>query len=331
MRWLNEIIAEALALVVLSTPLGASAQKDNPKFGEVLSAIVHVNAQVPVTARTARALGTEREGSGVVIDANGLIVTIGYLILEASRAEVTLSTGEKIPVDILAYDYNTGFGLMRAVEPLRVTPMKLGDSDGLEESARVLVSGYGGAQAVQPAIVVSRRVFAGYWEYLLEDAIFTSPPYANFEGAALIGSQGELLGIGSLIVNDALQGHSPIPGNLFVPIDRLKPILNELVTAGRSLPAHPWLGVYTEEVRGHLIVTRVALEGPAARAGIEAGDVIVVVAGHEIDSMVAFYRTLWARGEAGIEVPLTVLRGVKLLNITVHSADRYQWLRLNPV
>jgi S1-C subfamily serine protease len=232
----------------------------------------------------------------------------------------------------LAYDYNTGFGLIRAAEPIDVRPMKLGSSGGLENSARVLVSGYGSVEAVRPAIVVSRRVFAGYWEYLLEDAIFTSPPYPNFGGAALIGAEGELLGIGSLAVSDALPGGPPVPGNMFVPIDRLKPILHDLLTSGRSSePAHPWLGVYTEEVRGHLIVTRVAPEGPAAQAGIESGDVIVAIAGQEIDSMATFYRALWARGTAGIEVPLTVLRGAKLLSITVRSADRYKWLRLNPV
>ena len=330
--WLSGFTARSLAVFALSAPLLTIAQTDNPKFREVLSAIVHVHAQVPVTARTAHVLGTEREGSGVVIDANGLILTIGYLILEASRAEVTLATGKKVAVDILAYDYNTGFGLIRAAESIDVRPMKLGSSGGLEHSARVLVSGYGGVEAVRPAIMVSRRVFAGYWEYLLDDAIFTSPPYPNFGGAALIGAEGELLGIGSLAVSDALPGDAPVPGNMFVPIDHLKPILHDLLTAGRSSkPTHPWLGVYTEEVRGHLIVTRVAPEGPAAQAGIESGDVIVAIAGQEINSMAKFYRALWARGTAGIEVPLTVLRGAELLSITVRSADRYKWLRLNPV
>lgn len=310
----------------------ADAEEVDPKFGEILAAIVRVRAEIPVTARTATSLGTEREGSGVIIDSNGLIVTIGYLILEAARAEVTLPSGKNIPVEIVAYDHNTGFGLLRAPMPIDVTPMKLGKSASLEETARVLVSGFGGAAAVRPAIVVSRRPFAGYWEYLLEDAIFTSPPYPNFGGAALIGPEGELLGIGSLVVGDALTGEKQLPGNMFVPIDRLKDILKDLLASGRSSgPSHPWLGIYSEEFRGRLFVTRLAEEGPATQAGIQEGDIIVAVGESTINSMADFYRKIWARGDAGVDIALTVLRGSKLVNVTVHSRDRYKWLRLNPI
>ncbi|MFQ5994389.1 MAG: S1C family serine protease [Acidiferrobacterales bacterium] len=329
-------LAARLAVIALALcPLATIAQTDNPKFREVLSAVVHLRAEIPATARTAEVLGTEREGSGVVISPDGLIVTIGYLILEASRAEVTLDSGKTVPVNILAYDHNTGFGLLRPVEPVDVRPMKLGSSAAIEESARVLVSGYGGAEATRPAVVVSRRVFAGYWEYLLDNAIFTAPPYPNFGGAALIGPEGELLGIGSLVVGDAIPlelGVRQVPGNMFVPIDRLKPILNDLLTQGHSSePKRPWLGVYTEEIRGHLFVTRVARDGPASQAGIAANDIIVSIGDDRVTSMANFYRDLWARGDAGIEVPLTVLRGAKLLDIKVRSGDRYQWLRLNPL
>lgn len=324
-------VARTVGLALALVGVLASAQDTNPRFVEILSAVVAVRAEVPVTARTAAVLGTEREGSGVVIDKDGLVVTIGYLILEASRAEITLPGGKEVPVEIIAYDHNSGFGLLRATEPLEVMPMKLGSSTDLEETSRVLVSSYGGAEATRPAIVVSRREFAGYWEYLLEDAIFTSPPYPNFGGAALIGPAGELLGIGSLVVGDAVLGERQVPGNMFVPIDNLKPILRDLLTLGRSsAPPRPWLGIYTEEIRGRLFVTRLAADGPAAQAGVEAGDIIVAIGGSAISSMADFYRKLWSRGEAGIEVTLTVLKAAELVNVKIHSSDRYRWLRLNP-
>ena len=319
-------------LLFLTPAVSGAAVADDSKSDEILSAIVGVRAEVPITARTAAALGTERQGSGVVIDEDGLIVTIGYLILEASRVEVTLADSLTVPVNIVAYDHDTGFGLLRTVHPIDTTPMKLGKSADVEESTQLLISGYGGAAAAQPAIVVSRRVFAGYWEYLLENAIFTAPPYRNFGGAALVSTDGELMGVGSLIVGDAVQGQQQIPGNMFVPIDILKPILKDLITSGRAPgSSRPWLGVYTEEFRERLFVTRVADQGPAAKAGIETGDIIVAVDGQEVASMEDFYRRVWAQGDAGAQAALTVLRGSKLMNITVESGNRYEWLRLNPV
>lgn len=332
LRGCLSVLALVVCAVLALSPAVNAAEDSESKFGDVLGAVVSVRAEIPVTARTADVLGTEREGSGVVIDDKGLILTIGYLILEASRAEVTVAGGRKVPVQILAYDHNSGFGLLRATQPLEVKPIKLGDSSSLQESARVLISGFGGTEAVRPAIVVSRRVFAGYWEYLLDDAIFTSPPYENFGGAALIGPEGELLGIGSLVVGDAMGSERAVPGNMFVPIDTLKPILKDMLATGRSTAApRPWLGIYSEQYRGHVFVTRVADTGPAARAGIRADDVILELAGSPVTTIEDFYRKLWALGKAGIDVRLTVLRGADLLDITVHSGDRYHWLRLNPM
>lgn len=326
-------VLATLAILALLAPIGASLAADNQsRISDVLSAVVSVRTQVPASARTAETLGTEREGSGVVINDRGLILTIGYLILEASRAEITLAGGKSLPVQIIAYDHNSGFGLLRADRPLDVKPMKLGDSGALQESARVLVSGFGGAEAARPALVVSRRSFAGYWEYLLEEAIFTAPPYENFGGAALIGPEGELLGIGSLIVGDAMRGERTVPGNMFVPIDILKPILPDMLKIGRSsAPPRPWLGIYSEEHRGHLFVTRLAGGGPAADAGIQVDDMILKIDDRPVISMEDFYRKLWATGEAGVEVQLLVLRNAQLLSIKVRSGNRYSWLRLNPI
>jgi S1-C subfamily serine protease len=332
-RWLRTRgLAVLVTLALIASGQTNFAADSQERIGDVLSAIVGVRTQVPTTARTAETLGTERRGSGVVIDDQGLIVTIGYLILEASRAEITLADGKSLPVQIVAYDHNSGFGLLRSNRPLRVKPMRLGDSGALQESARVLVSGFGGAEAARPALVVSRRVFAGYWEYLLEEAIFTAPPYENFSGAALIGPQGELLGIGSLVVSDAMRGERTLPGNMFVPIDALKPILPDMLKIGRSsAPPRPWLGIYSEEYRGRLFVTRLADDGPAADAGIQINDIIVKIGDGRVSSLEDFYRKLWATGPAGVEVQLLVLRRAQLLSIKVRSSNRYSWLRLNPI
>lgn len=319
-----------LALLFLAPPCATGQETAAvPSADELLAAIVGVRAQVPAHARTAEALGTERAGSGVVIDANGLIVTIGYLVLEASHVEIVVGSGEVLSAEILAYDHATGFGLLRASAPIEVTPMRLGDSAGLAEGDQLLVSGYGGPLAARAAVLVSRRDFAGYWEYLLEDAIFTSPPYPMFGGAALVNAHGELVGIGSLVVADAYDGDQPLPGNMFVPVDHLKAALADLLTAGRSSSVtHPWLGVYLAEVDGLILVRRLAADGPAAGAGMQPGDIIVGVAGEPVTSMADFYRKLWAAGEPGDEVALTVLKGAKVQELVVTTGDRYEWLRL---
>lgn len=321
------IFRASLLLVWLWSPVALAAKE--PLFGEVIDAIVGLRVDVWDDARTAGSLGTEREGSGVVIGEDGLIVTIGYLILEARAVSVILPDGEVIPARILAYDHDSGFGLIRTEKPLGVAPMRLGDSKVVDVLEPALAASYGGLAYVRPVRIVSRRVFAGYWEYLLENAIFTSPPHPSFGGAALINSSAELIGIGSLIVPDAMAGND-LPGNMFVPVEVLTPIIDELVSRGRtSMPARPWLGIYSEETNGGLRVARVADEGPAARAGIESGDVILNVADKQVASMEDFYRRVWALGDAGVPVSITVLRGDMAREMVVQSMDRYKWLRFH--
>ena len=317
--------------VSIVAPLTASAQAQStaPGVDKLLAAIVGVRARVPEDARTAQALGTQRVGSGIVIDSNGLIVTIGYLILEASHVQVMVAENKVLEAEILAYDHDTGFGLLRASEPIDVAPMQLGESAGLGEGDQLLVSGFGGRQAARPAVLVSRRDFAGYWEYLLENAIFTAPPYPLFGGAALVNGQGELVGVGSLMVADAYRGDPPLPGNVFLPVDQLKSVLGDLLTAGRSTAvSRPWLGVYLNEVDNLLIVERLAVDGPAAGAGMQPGDIILGVTGQPVTSMADFYRKLWAVGGPGDKIPLTVLKGAQMHEVSVTAGDRYKWLRL---
>ena len=301
---------------------------------DVIRAIVGISALIPEDARTAEHLGVLRSGNGVVIDDDGLVLTIGYLMMEAESAAVTNAEGQLVPAVPIAYDHRTGFGLLRATQPLGLKPVKLGNSADLAEGAPVIIISKGGQVPVMAARVSSRREFAGYWEYLLDRAIFTVPFNPQYGGAALIDADGRLVGIGSLAVNDAGPGKKLVPGNMFVPIDVLKPILSDLVKKGRSpAPANPWLGVYANENNGRVFVARVAVGGPAHDAGIKPGDIIMGIGGKLVKGMADFYRKIWARGSAGVEIPVDVIpvgsTSFEIRKVTVKSRDRLDWLKLN--
>ena len=322
-----------LACALVGTLLGAWPRAAAAQAGlmEVLSAVVAVEARIPGDARTAAVLGDQRLGSGVVIDGAGLVVTIGYLILEASDAWVRTAGGQRVPAEIVAYDHETGFGLLRAQAHLdKVVPMALGDSDALVEGTPAVIASFGGPGAVMPVMTVSRRAFAGYWEYLLENAIFTSPPHRFFGGAALMSTSGRLVGVGSLIVPDAALEPSRAPGNMFVPVAQLKSVLADLIVSGRSAgPLRPWLGVFAEERGdGMVVVQSLAADGPALQAGIEPGDVIVAAGDLRVDGLADFYRKLWHGRGPGDRVTLTVERGGESRSFEVLGGNRYRWLRL---
>jgi S1-C subfamily serine protease len=303
-----------------------------PKLApQILDAVVKLRAHVPGDARTAPFLGTEREGSGVLIDAGGLIVTIGYLITEAMGVEVVGPGGKSVPATVIGFDSESGLGLVRAGQKLEAKPLPLGSAKALMEKQPVLIAAFGGIEAAQPAVVVSRRPFAGYWEYLLDEAIFTAPPHLNWSGAALIAPDGKLLGIGSLIVGDAKKGEEPTPGNMFVPIDLLKPNLADLLASGRpGAAARPWLGVNAQEVGGRIVVTRVSPEGPAEKAGIIRGDTVRSIGGRPVNDLADLWQRLWAQGPAGSEVRLGVSHGAsEPHDVTVKTIDRYQYLKLD--
>lgn len=314
-----------VAVASLASPVGAE-----PSVGDVLGAIVRVQSEIDPAARTANSLGLEREGHGVVIDSSGLVLTVGYLILEAVSVTFTEPQGASQPARVIAYDHNTGFGLLRTARPLPVTPMRLGDSGALKVGSDIVVIGSGGMKNAIRAKVVARRDFAGYWEYLLPDAIFTQPLFRDFPGVALIDTAGKLVGIGSLIVRDAMQQARMNPANMFLPIEALKPILGQLLATGRSQsPRRPWIGVYTREHGNRVFVTRLADEGPGGAAGVAAGDIIVAVDGKPVRGQIDFYCKIWALGGPGVAVPLIVLRqDGELATLTLASRNRHDWLRL---
>lgn len=302
-----------------------------PESADQLAAVVQVSSVVPSSARTATGLGVNRTGTGVVIDDEGLVLTIGYVILEAIEVSVQGPDGRSLPASIIAYDHETGFGLIRTSLPIDVEPMKLGNADNVPIMEQLLVASRVGKLDAKGVYLVDRRSFAGYWEYLLDDALFTAPAYAKFGGAALIDRRGELVGIGSLIVSGQASKMTSRGGNMFVPIDLLKPIIGELLAQGRRADQpNPWLGLFLEEHRGRIFVTRVAPDGPAQNAGMNVDDLILGIDGVVVNSLADFYRVLWQQGEAGVDVPLDVVRGREAASTVIKSGDRYQYLRLDP-
>jgi S1-C subfamily serine protease len=293
-----------------------------------LAAVVQLSATVPDDAFTAEILGTVREGSGVVIDAHGLVLTIGYLITEASAVELT-AEGKSVDAEPIAYDHETGFGMVRAVQPLPVSPLPIGRSKAVAEGEQVIVAGHGGFDQSIDGRLVSRRPFSGSWEYHLDEALFTAPMHPYWGGAALIDGAGTLVGIGSLYIEETVPDGGRFPGNMFVAIDDLAPIRDQMIATGRAARrARPWLGLYTAEAMDRLLVTGLARHGPAARAGIEPGDVVLSVQGHPVEDLADMYRTIWEAGEAGVEIRFTLLRDDDVINKRVRSGDRYAFLNL---
>ncbi len=320
-----------LIWVVAALLCGSQAATAEVSPEELLKAIVTIQASVPADARTAASLGTERQGNGVVIDSKGHILTIGYLVLEAESITVPVADGESTRAVFVGYDPDTGFAIIRAEPPLPVRPMEFGDSSTLKEGDPVLAAGPGGPDAVQGVRVISLREFAGYWEYLLEHAIYTVPPYSDYGGAALIGADGRLLGIGSIFTRLTLADFGTVSCNMFVPVDLLKPILPDLIAFGRRTgPPRPWLGVQVEESHGRVVVIRISPDSPAEQAEIQPGDIILTVNKNEVKGLADFYRKIYALGPAGVDVPLGVLQGIQIHDITIRSADRHGYMRLKP-
>ncbi len=291
----------------------------------IIRSIVAVRSLIPEDAFTASTLGTRREGSGVVIRENGLVLTIGYLITEAEEVWLTRNDGHVVPAHALAYDQETGFGLVQALAPLGVPALDFGNAAKAKlGDAVVLADGIG--QFVQ-ANIVAKQEFAGYWEYLLDEAIFTTPAHPSWGGAPLIDSDGRLLGIGSLRLQMS-HGGEIADINMVVPIDLLPPILDDLLNRGQvNKPPRPWLGAFSAESNGDVVVMSVAEGGPAAQAGLRQGDIISEVRDGEVEGLADFYRKVWKSGAAGAEIPMRVLRNGREAWLRVKSADRNSFLR----
>ncbi|HEX9324344.1 MAG TPA: S1C family serine protease [Xanthobacteraceae bacterium] len=292
-----------------------------------LASVVTLHSIVPADAFTAETLGTERGGNAVLIR-DSVALTIGYLIMEAESIWLTTNEGKVIPGHVLAYDQETGFGLVQALGRLDLPVLALGQSSAATVGERVVVAGAGGRQHSVAARIIAKQEFAGNWEYVLEEAIFTAPVHPNWGGAALIGTGGDLLGVGSLQIQQASERTSANHLNMIVPIDLLPPILEDLLTLGRpNHPPRPWLGLYATEIEDRIVIVGLANRGPAERADLRAGDIVLAVAGTEVSELATLFRRIWSLGHAGVEVPLLIYRDGRTFEVRVRSGDRNRFLK----
>ena len=294
---------------------------------QALASIVGLRAVIPSDAFTADILGTERTGHGAVIRSSGLVLTIGYLITEAEEVWLTLIDGRVVPGHVLAYDYETGFGLVQTLSRLDLPALGFDQSSSAQTGEPVVLGGAGGVARSVAAQLVTKQEFAGYWEYVLDEAIFTSPAHPHWGGTALIGPAGDLLGIGSLQLEGSRKGKAENL-NMVVPIDLLKPIFDDLLSTGRAQrPPRPWLGVYCIEVEDRIVIAGLAKGGPAQRAGLQTGDLVLAIAGKEVRELAPCFRTIWSLGQAGVEVPLQIWREGDTFEVRINSGDRDRYLK----
>ena len=291
-----------------------------------LSSVVGLHSIIPADAFTADTLGVERAGNGVLID-DGLVLTIGYLITEAETVWLHLGDGGVVQGHALGFDQETGFGLVQALGSIDLPSLEIGSSKAVEVGERIVVGGAGGRTRSLAGRIAAKQEFAGYWEYVLDEAIFTYPAHPNWGGTALISGEGKLTGIGSLQLERAREGKNEHL-NMIVPIDLLQPVLQDLRKFGRvNRPVRPWLGLYSTEIEDKIVVVGIAPKGPAARAEIKTGDVVVAVKGDHVSTLAGFYRKVWALGRAGVEVPLTLYREGVTFDVRVNSSDRTKFLK----
>jgi serine protease Do len=327
--WLTSAALAATQAPEAAAPTELEAQ--SRALERASQAVVGVQVLSLEDARSNATLGRVRQGSGVVIGPDELVLTIGYLVLEADQVQLILEDERSVPARVVGYDLATGFGLLQPLAPLRIVPAPLGGSRAVTPDEPLLVASGGENGQLSMARLVSRRAFAGYWEYRIDDALFTAPPRTDHSGAGLFNGRGELVGIGSLVVADS-RADPPgegqrIPGNMFVPTDLLRPILGELRTQGMSSASRrAWLGVNCVEQRGAVHVVRVADDSPAEAAGLRVGDRILTIDGTAVTTLGALWMRLWSGGPAEREVTLEIDRDGTRQAIAVRSIDRMQAL-----
>lgn len=325
--------ARALDAPTAALPGAPTAQDVLAALDQAAAAVVGLQTRVAEGAASASSLGRQREGSGVLISEDGLVLTIGYLLLEAESITLTLPGQRQVPARTVAYDIDTGFGLVKPLVPLPgLKPAALGSASELRSGQPLLAVSGGNAGDLTTVALIDRRAFSGSWEYHIEAALFTSPPLLaagmNHSGAGVFDGTGRLVGIGSLIMADVTGKGQRAPGNMFVSIDLLKPVLAELQAEGRSQRSkRPWLGLNSSEREGRVHVDRTTPRGPAQTAGLAAGDLVLAVDGQAVNSLESFYKAIWAKPSPDTEVELTVQQGTVVKTLRIKPVDRMGTLR----
>lgn len=320
-----------IVLLIFISPIVNADQETitKEKINKFYNSVVSIDSKVPQEARTSRSLGTTRQGSGVIIDNNN-ILTIGYIVIEANEILIGLPNGKKIPGKLTGYDHSSGFGIVSPIIKTELTPLIIGNSNNIkvDDTLLILPSPLKGIGSI--AKMVSRRPFVGWWEYLLEQPIYTLPMNQSWAGAPLISPNGEILGVGSLFVQDAAFPGTISPGNMFVPINLLKPILNDLIKHGRrKTDIKPYMGMSTSDSSGKVIITRVSKKGPAEKSGLKKNDVIKSANGKHVSSVEELYKTIWSSGSFGVEINFEVIRNEKVIHFKVKTVDRMDYFIKN--
>jgi S1-C subfamily serine protease len=333
-RWRRWALALLLPLLCAGAFAAADLKPDDEAqqskaLGRASDAVVGVRTIAVSGARSNETLGPARQGSGVVIGPDDLVLTIGYLVVEADQVQLLLDDGRELPARVVAYDPATGFGLVQSLAPTRLEPVPLGDAAHLQPDEPLMVVSGGDDGGISLARLVSQRPFSGYWEYHIDSALFTAPARMDHSGAALFNAHGELLGIGALLVHNALGEEAPrMPGNMFVPVDLLKPILQELRARGISAQSRrAWIGVNCVELNGAVRVVRVNGDSPAEHAGLQPGDRIVRIDGRDVGDLTSLWKQLWSGGQPERTVTLDIQRGSEAKQLTLKSIDRMSTLK----
>lgn len=287
-----------------------------------LASVVALEAWIPEDAFSARSLKTHRVGNAIVLDEAGLMLTISYLITEAEQVVVSTNDGARIPAHVLGVDGTTGLALIHALEPLRLPALPLGDSRKIRTEAALIAAGGGGREHALCGQLIARQPFAGNWEYYLEEALFVEPAHPHWSGGALIGPSGDLVGVGSLRMEQLGPKGEVRPFNMFVPAELLAPVLDDLTHGRQARPPRPWLGVLSREISAHVVIADVTQGGPAARADLRSGDVVLRVGGERVTDLGGFYKRLWAQGAPGVVVSLRIQREGDVFDVEVRTADR---------
>jgi S1-C subfamily serine protease len=297
--------------------------------GNPSAALLTVSSQVPERALTAPLLGTERSGHAIRIRADGLALTVGYLVNEAEQIWMTSAEGQAAPAYLVAQDHDSGLALLKPTLPIGSVHLEPGRADRLPVGEPLTVLRSGG-EARFECTLTARHEFAGRWEYLIDDALFTAPACDDWSGAALVDRENRLCGIGSLLLEIPGDDLETTRGNMFVPLDLVSPYLDELCRYGqRRRPARPWLGSLIQEHEDQLIVVGTYPDCPASRAGIEPGDVVVSVDGTPARGLANLLRSVWSLGSAGVEVPLTIARDGAMQTCRLRSMDRAAYYHLH--
>lgn len=286
-----------------------------------LTGLLTVKSQVPEEAMTASVLGCEREGHGIRVSENGLVLTIGYVISEASSIWLIDSDKQAVEGHVVGYDQASGFGLVQALGRLSGSVLELGDSDEVVVGRQMVLAGAGGATSAVDVSIVEVREFAGYWEYLIAGAIFSEPAHPEWGGTALLDSEGRVYGVGSLILQ--AEDDTEPARNMIIPINKFNAVRDDLITSGRSsVPPRPWLGWYVQDSAQGPTVIGLVSNGPSNTAGIKPGDRVVAINGRRISSLSSLYKEIWTAGEAGITVDVAISRDADIRIVAVESIDR---------